>query len=87
MVRHGFGRAIAAPQIGVDLRFIAMDPRRGPPLLINPEITDWQGFAVGREGCMSVPDFTGNVIRAKKIELSARDESGELQKNVDAAFA
>jgi peptide deformylase len=30
----------------------------------------------GREGCMSVPDFTGNVIRAEKIKLKAQDETG-----------
>ena len=30
----------------------------------------------GREGCMSVPDFTGNVIRAENIVLKAFDENG-----------
>jgi peptide deformylase len=48
-------------------------------VLINPEITEWEGFAVGREGCLSVPDYTGNVIRAQQIVLDAFDEAGELR--------
>ncbi|MCP4700138.1 MAG: peptide deformylase [Gammaproteobacteria bacterium] len=77
---------IAAPQAGYLQRLVIVDVSAKPKIkhhgrlvLINPVITDWKGFAVGREGCMSVPDFTGNVIRAKKIELSAQDVSGEQQ--------
>ena len=49
----------------------------GRLVLINPEITEWEGFVMGREGCMSVPDFTGNVMRAEKIKLTATSEHGE----------
>jgi len=49
----------------------------GRVVLINPDITKWGGFAVGREGCMSVPDYTGNVIRAEKITLECLDEMGQ----------
>ena len=31
---------------------------------------------IGREGCLSVPDYTGNVIRAEKIKLKAYDQFG-----------
>jgi peptide deformylase len=31
---------------------------------------------MGREGCLSVPDYTGNVIRATQIKLKAMDTSG-----------
>ena len=48
-------------------------------VLINPEILQWEGMAVGREGCMSVPDFTGNVIRAERVRLQALDEHGQTQ--------
>ena len=34
-------------------------------------------MAVGREGCLSVPDYTGNVARAKFITLRAQDEFGK----------
>ncbi len=76
---------IAAPQVGRALRLAIVDcsskaklpTNHGRMILINPEITEWDGFAVGREGCLSVPDFTGNVIRAERITLEARDEHGE----------
>jgi len=43
---------------------------------VNPEITEWEGFALGREGCLSVPDYTGNVLRAEHIQLHAFDRTG-----------
>jgi peptide deformylase len=44
---------------------------------VNPEITHWEGYEPGREGCLSVPDYTGNVIRATRIHLVAQDPNGE----------
>lgn len=74
---------IAAPQVGYFQRIIIVDvsikpniKHHGHLVLINPEITAWDGFAVGREGCLSVPDYTGQVIRAKKIQLTAQDDTG-----------
>ena len=78
------GVGIAAPQVGRFQRIAIVDvsskpkiKQHGRLILVNPEITDWEDFAVAREGCMSVPDFTGNVIRAVNIKLSAQDEYGE----------
>ncbi|MDH5218204.1 MAG: peptide deformylase [Gammaproteobacteria bacterium] len=75
---------IAAPQIGQHQRIAIVDVsgrkktrNHGYLLLINPEITKWEGLAVGREGCLSVPDYTGNVVRAESIELSAYDIHGK----------
>lgn len=77
------GVGIAAPQVGRFVRVAIVDvpPRKkssshGRLVLVNPEITEWDGMAVGREGCMSVPDYTGNVIRAERIALHAQDEHG-----------
>lgn len=80
------GVGIAAPQVGDFRRIVIVDcsetrkpvPNRGRMVLINPEILTWEGMAVGREGCMSVPDYTGNVIRAERITYQACDEFGEL---------
>lgn len=76
---------IAAPQVGRLQRIVIVDltaklkiENHGRLILINPEITAWQGMEKGREGCLSVPDYTGNVIRAKKISLQAQDEHGAL---------
>lgn len=82
------GVGIAAPQVGRFEQIVIVDcsvtrkpvPNQGRMVLINPEITKWEGMDVGREGCMSVPDYTGNVIRAERITLQAYDEQGELQK-------
>jgi peptide deformylase len=75
---------IAAPQTGCLKRLAIIDvsskkdiKNHGRLVLINPEILSWDGYAVGREGCMSVPDYTGSVIRAERIKLSAMDEKGE----------
>jgi peptide deformylase len=75
---------IAAPQVGYFKRILILDvsgkkdiPNHGYLVLVNPEITHWEGFEIGREGCLSVPDYTGNVIRATRIKLVARDPLGE----------
>jgi peptide deformylase len=81
------GVGIAAPQVGRFEQIVIVDcsvtrkpvPNQGRLVLINPEITKWEGMEVGREGCMSVPDYTGNVIRAERINFQAYDEYGELQ--------
>ncbi|MET0067679.1 MAG: peptide deformylase [Candidatus Thiodiazotropha sp.] len=76
---------IAAPQVGRGQRIIILDcsttrkpvPNHGHLMLVNPEITEWDGFELGREGCLSVPDYTGNVIRAERIKLRAQSPTGE----------
>ncbi len=76
---------IAAPQVGMFKRVVIIDcsttrkpvPNHGHMILVNPEITHWEGYEPGREGCLSVPDYTGNVIRATRIKLSAQDPHGE----------
>lgn len=83
------GVGIAAPQVGRFQRIVIVDvssrkktESHGRLVLINPEIVEWEGLAVGREGCLSVPDYTGNVVRAEAIRLRAHDETGaevELQ--------
>lgn len=76
---------IAAPQVAHFQRITIVDvsntrkpvPNHGYMILVNPEITEWDGYEMGREGCLSVPDYTGNVIRATRIKLEAQDPWGE----------
>ena len=76
---------IAAPQVGWVQRVVIIDcsqtrkpvPNHGRLVLVNPEITHWDGYDMGREGCLSVPDYTGNVIRATMIKLTAQDTRGQ----------
>ncbi len=74
---------IAAPQIGCSRRVIIIDVSSRPKLkhhgrlyLVNPEIIHWEGLETGREGCLSVPDYTGNVVRAQRIRVNALDPHG-----------
>lgn len=77
---------VAAPQINRFVRAVIVDVSIKPKILhhgclrlVNPEIVDRQGEVKGREGCMSVPDYTGNVVRASSIHLRAQDLDGRWQ--------
>lgn len=79
------GVGIAAPQVGYFERIIIVDvsskpkiKHNGSMLMVNPEITEYEGYVKGREGCMSVPDFTGNVFRAETIKVEYLDAQGEM---------
>ena len=74
---------IAAPQVGRHQRIVIVDVSGRPKssshgrlVLVNPEIVHWEGFEMGREGCLSVPDYTGNVIRATRLRLKAQNLTG-----------
>ncbi len=78
------GVGIAAPQVGRLERIVIVDVSSKPKVsshgclyLINPEIVRREGSQVGREGCLSVPDYTGNVARARRITVNALDPSGQ----------
>lgn len=85
---------IASPQVDMFKRIVIVDvsqmkkpvDNHGHMIMINPEITEWGGMAMGREGCLSVPDFTGNVIRAEKIKLHYMDENGTTHEIESTGF-
>jgi peptide deformylase len=72
---------IAAPQIGELVRVAVVDcsehPRAEDPngllVMVNPRIVRTDGYALGREGCLSIPDLTANVRRATAIRVEAGD--------------
>ena len=85
---------IAAPQVGMQKRIVIVDvsntrkpcDNHGHMIMVNPEITEWEGMEMGREGCLSVPDFTGNVIRAERIKLNYLDEHGQSHEIESTGF-
>ena len=85
---------IAAPQVDMFRRVVIVDvsgmkkpvDNHGHMIMINPEITHWDGMTMGREGCLSVPDFTGNVIRAESIRLNYQDETGKTHEIESRGF-
>lgn len=78
---EGNGVGIAAPQVGMLKRIcICMpDPENSDEIieLINPEILESEGEQEGYEGCLSVPDMVGAVIRPERIKVKALDRTGE----------
>lgn len=87
MVDAGHSVGIAAPQIG-DLRRAAVvdvsksklgkkQENHGLMQMVNPEIIEREGSCEAREGCMSVPEYTGNVTRAEAIVVQFQDENNQ----------
>ena len=70
---------IAAPQIGELVRMVVVDvsehPRatacHGLLVLVNPVLVRVAGAEVAREGCLSIPELTGDVRRATRITVEA----------------
>lgn len=76
---------LAAPQIGVALRAFCLDVTghkkaetvHGELVVFNPELLEASDPALAREGCMSVPDLTGDVSRATRVVVSGIGLDGE----------
>lgn len=74
------GVGIAAPQVGVSRRLIAVQrfDKSGEPFefYVNPEIVGRSATrSAGMEGCLSVPGVSGRVLRADHIVLRYLDEA------------
>ncbi len=71
---------LAAPQVGVSAQAFCVDVSEHPKIrtthglivLVNAEMTDASRNERAREGCMSVPDLTGDVKRATKITVTGQ---------------
>ena len=45
--------------------------------MFNPEVIHREGEQLFREGCLSIPEYTGNVRRAARMTIRAVDSEGE----------
>ena len=73
------GVGLAAPQIGVSLRVIVWDSpenKEGFQSLINPKIVKTEGQEKGLEGCLSIPDMSGEVVRYTSIQVEGIRPNG-----------
>ena len=79
-LRMGFGRGVAAPQIGSKLRIIFINPGGLGPLL-NPVITKRSSgrFSLW-DDCFSFPDILVKVRRYTWVEVSYQDEFGRKKR-------
>ncbi|MFQ5442013.1 MAG: peptide deformylase, partial [Thermodesulfobacteriota bacterium] len=46
-------------------------------VLINPQIRSSRGRRRGREGCLSVPEFTANITRAEEVRVFGFTPEGD----------
>lgn len=77
------GIGISAPQVGLHKRIIVVDARpnkkttinHGLIVMINPVIVFSEEDIIIREGCMSIPDYTGNIERKNKIVVKGFDRN------------
>ena len=75
---------VAAPQLGEDVRMCVVDctghPKVPEPhgllVLVDPVVVAAAGDARGREGCLSIPDLTGDVHRPTALTVSATAPDG-----------
>jgi peptide deformylase len=66
---------LAAPQIGVGVRAFCLDVTghrkakscHGLVVMVNPELLSGEDPISAREGCLSVPDLTGDVVRPSRV--------------------
>lgn len=66
------GVGLAACQVGVLKRIVVIDTTGEDLLvLINPEILETSGEQEGYEGCLSVPDKSGWVVRPNYVKVKA----------------
>lgn len=76
---------LAANQIGVPLRAFCIDVTghrkakscHGEVVLFDPVVVESGDVELAREGCMSVPDLTGDVRRATAIVVRGVTPAGE----------
>ncbi len=76
-MKESKGVGIAAPQVGKKLRVFLVEYDGEITEYVNPTITVRKGEQTSIEGCLSVPNIFGKVIRPKYIRGKAFDKYGE----------
>lgn len=76
------GIGLAATQVDVHKRVVVIDiseEKNDLLVLVNPEIIEADGLAIGEEGCLSVPGIYDRVERAEQVKVRFLDLEGEQQ--------
>ena len=77
--RYGQGRAIAAPQVGLQKRIILVNIER-PYTIFNPEFIDKSNeMDEIWDDCMSFPELFVKVSRHRSVKMKFRDENWKEQ--------
>ena len=77
-MKEANGVGLAAPQVGILRRVVVIDvgDENGKIELINPVIASVKGKSRELEGCLSVPDVWGYVVRPEKVKVKAQNRLG-----------
>lgn len=70
------GVGLAAPQVGMLKRVVVIDVGDGLIELINPVVVETRGERLFEEGCLSIPNETGMVLRPEYTKVEALDRDG-----------
>ncbi len=77
--KYNFGRAIAAPQLGIMKRLIYMNIDR-PVVFINPELNNLSNELFDLwDDCMSFPNLLVKVRRHQSLTINYLDENWQLK--------
>ena len=75
------GVGLAAPQVGILKRVIVIDVEDGNIYkMANPKIISESGEEAAEEGCLSVPEKRGLVVRPMKVVVEYTDENNQAKK-------
>lgn len=83
---------LAAPQVGLSVKLFCVDVSEHPKtrghhgmfVLCNAEILSASRNEKAREGCMSVPDLTGDVKRASRLVVRGQDPGSGAERIIEA---
>ena len=81
LMRAHKGVGLAAPQVGQNIRLFIMNPSGeagDDRVYINPSLSEPAGSEEeGEEGCLSLPEILGKIMRTKTLRLDAQDLEGK----------
>lgn len=72
-LRDARGLGLAAPQVGVSRRVIVVEVGDRRMALVDPDLVRQEGEVVGTEACLSIPGLLGDVPRAARVVVRARN--------------
>jgi peptide deformylase len=83
---------LAAPQVGVSAKVFCVDvtghpkarTQHGTFVLCNAEVVSASRNEKAREGCMSVPDLTGDVKRATRVVVRGQEPGTGAELTIEA---
>ncbi|ODN31227.1 peptide deformylase [Fervidobacterium thailandense] len=82
------GVGLAAPQVGISLRFFGMDDGSGFKMVVNPVILERSEEKIlGEEGCLSIPGVFANIERHSWIRVRYQDEHGNFHEELLEGYA